>query len=208
MKIIADRHEKNSLVIAELISQGIEVELRSLEVADYLVGDVAIERKTVRDFASSIINKRLVRQLHELQQYSSRLLILEGYEEQELYESNVHENAIRGMLLSAALDFSIPIIFTKDSEDTAKFLAVLAKRQEKKPTQFALKVKRRVFSLAEQQQLVVEGFPGIGPASAKKLLSHFGTIKAITNATEEKLEKIIGKKSKTIKKIIESKYKG
>ena len=56
-KIIADYREKNSLVISELINLGVDVEIRELKVADYIVKDVAIERKTINDFVSSMINK-------------------------------------------------------------------------------------------------------------------------------------------------------
>ena len=58
-KIIIDYREKNSLVASELIKLGFEIEFRELKVADYLVKNTAIERKTVGDFISSMINRRL-----------------------------------------------------------------------------------------------------------------------------------------------------
>ena len=54
-----------------------------------------------------------------------------GFDEKDLYATNVHENAIRGMILSILFEFNIPIIFTKDYADTANFIIVLTKRQEK-----------------------------------------------------------------------------
>ncbi len=134
-KIIVDYREKNSLVISELINLGIEIEFRELKVADYIVKDVAIERKTINDFISSMINKRLFNQIQELQQYKNRLLLIEGIEEQELYsdkEGGVNGNAIRGFLLSILLKHNIPIIFTKNYEDTAKFISILSKKQQKR----------------------------------------------------------------------------
>ena len=59
IKIIIDHREKNSLVSSELHKKGYEIEFQQLKVADYLVNDIAIERKTVSDFKSSIINKRM-----------------------------------------------------------------------------------------------------------------------------------------------------
>ena len=82
IKIIADYREKNSMVISELLAQGIEIEFKQLPVADFLVKDVAIERKTVSDFISSMLNQRLRNQLEELQQYSNKLLLIEGISEQ------------------------------------------------------------------------------------------------------------------------------
>ncbi len=210
MKIIVDKREKNSLVVSELVGQGIDVELKQLVVADYIVGNIAIERKTIGDLISSMINKRLVRQLEELKQYPSQILLVEGYEEQDLYSSGVNENAIRGLLLSVILDFNIPIIFTKNYEDSAKFLVVLAKKFEKKKTEISLKAKKKAFNLAEQQQFIIEGFPGIGPALAKALLKKFKTIKAIINADLAelcKVKKLGKKKAKILYDIIKTKYK-
>ena len=135
-KIIIDYREKNSLVISELVQLGFEVEFKELKVADYLVRDIAIERKTVSDFISSMINKRLLSQLEELQQYETKLLIIEGIDEQELYANDeeidgIHPNAVRGFLLSILLKHKVPIIFTKDSQDTAKFISILARKKSK-----------------------------------------------------------------------------
>src|SRR3989344_4544576 len=133
-QVIADYREKNSLVISELISLGMNVEIKELKVADYIVNGVAIERKTVSDFISSMINRRLINQLEELNQYPNRLLIIEGIDEQELYTDvenikGVHPNSIRGFLLSILLKYKVPIVFTKNYQDTAKFFWVLARRK-------------------------------------------------------------------------------
>jgi len=198
LKITADQHEKNSLVISELTSLGIEVEIKHLLVADFLVKDVAIERKTVSDFLSSMINKRLTRQLQELQQYPNKLLIIEGIDEHELYNegNSINPNAVRGFLLSILLKHKIPIIFTKDYEDTAKFLVVLAKKQE---TETSIRARKKAFNKKEQLQYILEGFPGIGPKTAKKMLKKYKTIKKIANTSIEKLKKEIGKKAEIFK---------
>jgi len=216
MKIIADRREKNSLVISELIGKGIDVEMKHLEVADYIISEeIAVERKTISDFVYSMINKRLAKQLIDLKgNYSKPILIIEGYYEQDMYKSeryNVHENAIRGMILSILIEFAVPIIFTKDSEDTAKFLSVLAKRQEQPHKEISLKAKRKASSVSEQQQFIVEGFPGIGPTLAKNMLKKFKTIRGIMNADIkdlEKVEKINSKKAEIVYKLLRENYRG
>ncbi len=207
-KITIDYREKNSLVISELVSLGFEIDFKELKVADYLVNDIAIERKTVSDFVSSMINKRLLRQLEELQQYPNKLLIIEGIDEQELYVDNeeingVHPNAIRGFLLSILLKHKVPILFTKDSEDTAKFISILAKKEAK---EMSLNVTKKSLDKKERLQFILEGFPGIGPKTAKKLLEKFKSIKNIINASEEQLQEILGKKAEIVKKIIEDVY--
>ena len=118
-KIIVDRHEKNSLVASELVKEGLEIEFQQLAVADYLVNDVALERKTITDLKSSIINKRVMQQLPELKQYPKYALILEGFNESS-YEGVIHENALRGFLLAIVLDYQVPIIYTLNEFDTAQ----------------------------------------------------------------------------------------
>jgi len=170
------------------------------------VKDVAIERKTVSDFISSMLNKRLLFQIEELKQYENKLLIIEGIDEQELYSDDnegVSGNAIRGFLLSILLKHKIPIIFTKDAEDTAKFIFVLAKKQEKETS---FKAKKKSLNKKEQLQFIVEGFPGIGPKTAKKLLEEFKSIRNVINADDEQLKKILGKKSEIFRRIVEEGY--
>ncbi len=206
-KIIIDYREKNSLVASELFHLGVEIEFKELKVGDYIVKNTAIERKTIADFINSMINRRLINQIEELQQYPDKLLIIEGTDEQELYNEDnsisVNANAIRGFLLSIVLKHKIPTILTKDYRDTAKFIYILSKKQEKEQR---INPKKRARNVKEQTQYILEGFPGIGPKGAKKLLKEFGSIKNIINADLEKLQKILGKKAETMTKVIENSY--
>ena len=206
-KIIIDYREKNSLVASELFHLGVEIEFKELKVGDYIVKNTAIERKTIADFINSMINRRLINQIEELQQYPDKLLIIEGTDEQELYNEDnsisVNANAILGFLLSIVLKHKIPTILTKDYRDTAKFIYILSKKQEKEQR---INPKKRARNVKEQTQYILEGFPGIGPKGAKKLLKEFGSIKNIINADLEKLQKILGKKAETMTKVIENSY--
>ena len=206
--VIIDSREKNSLVYSELVNLGIKTEFKHLKVADYLVKDVAIERKTVNDFINSMKNRRLIKQLEELQQYENRLLIIEGIDEQELYTDSedwvgMHPNSIRGFLLSILLKYKVPIIFTKNYEDTAKFISVLYKR--KNNIELSLNVKKKSLNKKQRLEFLIEGFPGIGPKTARKLLKKFKTIKEIINSSQEKLKDVIGKKAE-IFELVDKKY--
>jgi len=204
LKITADYREKNSLVISELVKNGIKVEMKNLLVGDFLIKDTVIERKTISDFISSMINKRLIRQLEELQQYPNRLLIIEGDDNKELFQENsgLNPNATRGFLLSILLKYKVPVIFAKDYEDTAKFLVLLAKKRK---NELSIRARKKSMSKKEQLQYILEGFPGIGPKTAKKLLKKYKTIKKIISTNLEELKKEIGKKSE-IFKLVEEEY--
>ncbi len=200
--IIVDHREKNSLVIAELMSLGIKIEFQQLEVADYIINSTAIERKTISDLISSMINKRIFSQLESLKQYENPLLIIENYQDLNLNETNLNENAIRGLILSISLDYKIPIIFTKDPKETALFMSLLAK---KKKSEISLRSKIQM-SDSQRLQFILEGFPSIGPITAKKLLEKYETIKAIINASEEEIKSLLGKKADKFLELINKKY--
>jgi Fanconi anemia group M protein len=203
-KIIIDHREKNSLVVSELVGLGFSIEYKQLPVADYIIGDVAIERKTLSDFKSSIINKRIMRQLLELKQYPQPILILEGLEEEDPYSGLIHENAFRGFLLSILNEYKIPIIFTLNAKDTALYISVLAKKKQKSSE--AIRATKITLTPEEQIQFVLEGFPYIGPKTAEKLIKHFKSLNNIFNASEEELKGVIGKKSELIFKLINLKF--
>lgn len=195
VKIIADIHEKNSLVIPTLIELGAEIESKSLQVGDYIINNIAIERKTFSDFISSMLSKRLQEQLNQMQQYEKRLFIIEG--ELNSKEIKVHPNAIKGQILAILTHYNIPIIFTKNSEDTAEYLFLLAKQQKNGVVESSLHSKIPK-NPQEQKQYILEAFPNIGPKTAESLLKEFKSIRDIINAESEKLEKFIGKKAESI----------
>jgi len=193
--IIIDTREKQSLITANLMEQKANIQHELLQIGDYLIQDTIIERKTFPDLIGSILNKRLFTQLQEIKKYPTYFLIIEGFN-YNYKKFNIHENAIRGMLLSIATDHQVPIIYTKDSKDTANFLILTAKRYEKPKSKNAIRETKTQLTPEQQKQFILEGFPGIGPVAAKNLLGEFKSLNNIFNATEKQLEKTL--KSKTI----------
>ena len=199
-KIIADIHEKDSMIFGELKSDpDIELLIQSLEIGDFQVGETIVERKTTSDFISSMISKRLIEQLNQMQQYENRLLILEGKQD-DLY-SKVNPNAIRGFILSIISSYKTDIIFTKDFKDTANYLIILAKQQLKPNAEISLH-SRIPKTIKEQKQYILEAFPNIGPKKAEALLEKFKTLKDVFNANEEGLNEVLKNQSKDFKDIL------
>ena len=203
-EITVDKREKNSLVIAKLHKIGMKVNIKHLKVGDYKIKNTIVERKTTSDFVSSMLNKRLLRQLKEIKQYPQAILIIEG---KYIYhqKSNVNPNALRGFILSILLDHKIPIIFTEDEEDSAKFLKILAKRQGKEKREKSIRPSKKTRNKKEKMQYLLEGFEGIGPKTAKRLLGKYKTIKDIVNAPINDLKNLIGKKAEAFR-IVSQKY--
>jgi len=199
--IIVDTREKQSLISANLLEKKANIKFEKLNIGDYLIEDTIVERKTFQDFVGSMINKRLLEQLREIKKYPKHFLIIEGFY-YNYNKFNVHENAIRGMLLSIATDFQVPTIFTENEEDTANFLILLAKKYEKPKQEISIRPSRTFKTIEEQKQFILEGFPGIGPVAAQHLIDKFSTLQEIFNTTEEQLKKI-GLDENKIKKFIE-----
>ena len=206
LKIIVDYREKNSLIPSILTRQGFSVEFENLKIGDYIVKNVCIERKTIPDFISSIISGRLVGQLENLMELEKKFIIIEGFDDFEMYSNQnrgLNPNAIRGFLLSTILKYKVPIIFSKNEEDSVNFMRILAQKKEKENP---LNQKKKSLDKKKQLQFIIESFPGIGPKKSKKLLEKFGSIQNIINSPLESLKKILGTKAEAIIEIISRKY--
>ncbi len=215
-KILVDHREDKSLI--KELSKKHQIEIKQLITADYIIQgkdsenndlNIGIERKTIGDFLNSIIDKRIIQQLIYLKEnFTIPLLIMEGT--QNIYSiRNFHPNSIRGMLASIAIDYQIPILQTRNYRDTAALINTIALRLEKPKKLFSLLKKRKPLTLKEQQELIIESLPGIGPNLAKNLLEKFKSVKKVVNASEKQLKKVekIGPvKANEIKKITNSKY--
>ena len=199
--IYADSRESSSQVLRELDHLEVEVKTRSLAVADYQVSEeVAIERKTTRDFVSSIMDKRLHKQARELvENFKKPVMILEG---KNLYSGSIHPNAIRGALASVAVDFKIPIIPTRSPTDTAAMIMRLAIREQmhQRP-QIQVRTEKKPLTLQEQQLYIIESLPNVGPVTARKLLDEFGSVKGVINSSKDDLKNVEGVGDKIAQKI-------
>lgn len=190
--ILADHREKDNRVVKELIELGVKVNTAQLHSADYIVsGRVGVELKKVPDFVASIIDGRVLEQVRDLKKnFEKAIVIIEG--EEDIYAvRKVHQNAIRGMLASIVLDFSVPILYTKNPKDTAGLLAVMAKREQDRERDFSLHIKKP-HSLKEQQEFIISALPGIGIVVARNLLNYFSSIKSVVNASKEELQALEG----------------
>lgn len=206
--IVVDHRERE--LVRELYRRKIKFDVKQLLIADIIIGNIGIERKSQMDFINSIIDKRLIQQLIVLKEnFDIPLLVIEG--EENIYSlRNMHPNAIRGMLASIAIDYQIPIIYTRGLNDTCSLIETIIKRMEKGKVHISLLKKRKPLTLKERQELMIESLPGIGPTLSKSLLKEFKSVKKIVNADEKRLQKVekLGpKKSSEIKKVIEEEYK-
>ncbi|MCQ1536018.1 DEAD/DEAH box helicase [Methanosarcina sp. KYL-1] len=214
LRVVVDHRETKSGVAKFLDRLGVELSFKTLEVGDYVVSDrIAVERKRTDDFASSLIDgkRNLFAQLSDLARaYTKPFLIIEGG---DLFTARqINPNSIYGTLASIAIDFGVSILYSRDEEETAAILKVLAKREQvENKREVNPHGKKSASTLAEQQEYLVSSISDIGPKAARNLLLHFGSVEAIMKADIEELKKVklIGPKTAAkIREIVASPYKG
>jgi ERCC4-type nuclease len=192
--VIADDRESNNNVIRFLANmKNVSVVVRRLSVGDYIVDNqLVFERKTLKDFAQSVVDGRLFKQAIRLVNSKCKsVLILEGTGK-ELAKIGVRRESIQGALITVSLILGVPVLRSLDSSESAH-LIVYASRQIKATGRgvfqrhgYRPKGKRK------QQLFILQGLPGIGRERAIRLLDAFGNVEAVVTATSEELQAVEG----------------
>ena len=126
-----DHREGKSALAARLRQEGLTVEVVNLPVGDVKISDrILIERKGTRDFVDSLLDGRLLDQATRLVSAAPRaMLVLEG---NDLFQHRaVHGQAIMGALATLTFDYGLPVVTAADTAETARFIAVSARRESK-----------------------------------------------------------------------------
>ena len=93
-----------------------------------------------------------------------------------------------GALVTLSFGYGIRAFFTRDPEETAELICVLAKRPpEVRSRPPAIVKKPKYGQIRESQIVLLQGLPGIGARLAQKLLRRFGTPRNVFLATESEL---------------------
>ncbi len=210
MKVIVDHREAPSGIVREIHRLELDVEMQQLEVGDFILSErVGVERKTVQDFLSSLVDGRLLEQSKNLAETFERpLFILEG---EGLYtERAIHPNSIRGALASITVDYETPILFTENEKESAKIIKTIVEREQKEgKSEIPIRSGKKALKLSEQQQFIVEGLPGVSAVLARRLLNKLGSVENIMSASKKELMDVHGignEKAEEIRRILESDY--
>lgn len=207
-KIIADSRERNPELLDALESSGIDLEIQTLDVGDFILSDrICVERKTIQDFESSIINGRLFDQIRRLRaHYSLPILVLEG----DASEFRLGSKVLNGTIAALYADYGITALALRSASDVADVLAGIAKREQTDDTREpSPKAGKRAHTSQQLQERIVGNLPGVGPKIARLLLARFGSIGRIADASAGELmevDKIGRKKAELIHSTINCEY--
>jgi Fanconi anemia group M protein len=202
--ILVDHSERESLLLEVLRqSEDFEVRLARLRVGDYLINDeVLIERKTIADFAASLVDGRLFPQAARLAGDAHRTLVLiEGPPAPSM--PNVHPHAVQGALVSLAAMWRLPVLHTADADDSLRVMRFLAAQVRTGREQVLCRYGRKPKRLASRRLFLLQGLPGVGPALASRLLKQLGSIRSVVTADIERLQQVRGVGPKKASRILE-----
>ncbi len=210
LRIVIDDREKKSGIPDLLKAVGVNIEIKTLPIGDYIVApETVVERKSIQDLMSSIFDGRLFDQCSRLKEHFQHPIILMEGNVDEIDSITENPLIFYGALSTIAIDFKIPIIPTSSASHTAKLLVSMCSRKESSKGPFLKKIKKSN-DLQRQQLSTLCSLPGVGEKTAKRMLKKFGSPLEVFTAPYPELSKVEGlgaSRAKKIKKMLESKNK-
>lgn len=207
--VIANLREKGSELVTLLEQDEVQVGFAPLRYADFLIGGrMAIIRRTPLEFSNDLKSKMLFRTVVFFKrEYPEPLYIVEG---ERLSVNGTSLSTLRSGITHITAVSRIPIIFTGDVSDTAKYLSLLVRQARLAGPLPEVQEPADV----EDEQVVpyqlkmLTQLPDVTPGIAQRLMDRFGTLKGVFCARVTELQKIKGlgpKKAWKIKQAIEAK---
>jgi Fanconi anemia group M protein len=202
VRMTVDRRERGTKPFEQLRNASwVELHEEQLKAGDYIVRNrLLIERKSATDLIQSIITNRLFQQCRRLRTADQPcFLLIEG--NPYTVGRDMHPEAIRGALISIAVFWCIPILFSDGPGDTVRMLRMITEQHDRNTSYLNQRSFMRKRNLRNRQIHLLQGLPGIGAKRAKQLLQRFGTARRVLDADKEQLTGVKGIGEKTAKKI-------
>ena len=201
--LLVDDREPGEMVRCLKSVRNLDVQVARLEVGDYVVpGRLAIERKTPVDFAQSVIgdDKRLFHQVAALNQSGLKSIVLlegEPYNQVSMTIKNVD-----GML-SYMIMRGMHLVYSKSVVHSAELIAKMVRHKvhglgyaDPAGSSAAPKTPK------DAPAFLLSCIPGVSSTIARRLIEHFGSVKAVCLASKKELLAVDGVGPGTAEKII------
>jgi ERCC4-type nuclease len=194
IRIVADDRENAGGVIAALRErEDVALEVRRLDVGDFRVeGDFVVERKTLRDFAASVVDARLFRQAAAMAVGARRGVIVLESAGATASELGVSRESLQGALITVGVFYGMAVLRSHDAEETARLLVYLGRQAQRFARGSLARPGYRPKGRRARQLYVLQGLPGIGPGRAESLLNRFGSVENVAKASAEELATVDG----------------
>ncbi len=210
LRIVVDEREQKSGIPGLLKSIGMNIEMKTLPIGDYIVApETVVERKSIRDLMASVFDGRLFDQCSRLREHFEHPVVLMEGNVDEIEEITENPLVFYGAISTVVLDFKIPVIPTPSAAHTAKLLVSMCSRKNTAKGPFLKKIKKSS-DLQKQQLSILCSLPGVGEKFAVRMLTKFGTPLSVFSATAAELSKVEGlgdARAKKIKKALDTRSK-
>jgi ERCC4-type nuclease len=201
-------------------------ERKELNVGDYFCGEIStegtyvgipVERKEIGDYLRSMNDGRRDEQLYNMSYgFPLSYIVLIGSPSRALRGTKMTLNAYISSLVGSSLKRSPDGIggqvVTVNLESDTEFVLFLKYLDDKvKEGSFARVpvMQKRSWKPEELLVYVVSSLPGIGAKTANNLLTHFGSVRGVMNASKEQLMEVDGvgpKKAEEIHSVLTMTY--
>ncbi|RLD10565.1 MAG: hypothetical protein DRI44_05695 [Chlamydiae bacterium] len=162
-----------------------KITVDALKIGDFLLNNtICIERKTADDFISSIVDKRLFRQVEDMiKQYghANSYLLIEGSLEKRMQWSRtkISRESVYGALRWVSEKCNV--INTTNTVESARFIISMAKQSVKEdnpqlPRMVIQKPRENETDIKRWQLAVLQTFPKIGVSISSNILKYYGNL--------------------------------
>ncbi|MCS7122861.1 MAG: hypothetical protein NZ908_02825 [Candidatus Micrarchaeota archaeon] len=190
--IIVDYREN---LLIEFLKPRMNIVISNLPV-DVVIGNIAIERKTIDDFESSIIDGRLFEQIRILKQYQNPVIAIETG-----MPSRIHVNSYYGTLAKLVKE-RISVMRYSNIEELGGIITFLA-RDNQSESKIVWKK-----DVDDPVRSVIQSLPGVGTKRTEMIMREYTSLREFFNSDIERLQRVLGKGlGERIYRIINQKYK-
>lgn len=213
-RILVDVHEPNS-IIEKLKELGLPVEVESLEVGDYIIGQILVERKEITDLFNSLTSGRLFDQLYRMKMSGLKCFMAVigepptyDYRRKAPVSKEKYEYYLRtleNIIVFSFCSYGVSVVRIPTEARFVRFLEVLWKYSGRTPS-LPPSVKKEEDPV-EIKANILNCIPGVGMKTAMELASKYKLLDLFSMSQEElsNLEvsgKRLGKKGENIKWIV------
>ena len=181
-------------------------EIKQLPVGDIWIGDLVIERKSIRDLEASILDGRYREQrgrilAHCQETNTQPLYILEGG--LTSHTGRLTTSTIMKFINRLVFHYQIPVVQTGSLKETADLLKAIAEQQKEKPESLqrktdaikvadGLHVQKKVNAQDPRQFSIacLSQCPGVSVKMAEALINAFGSLKGVMEAPVKDIENV------------------
>ena len=166
-------------------------EIADLDVGDYDLGSVRVERKSATDFNLAIMDRRLFGEVAKLRSSCDQVIyIVEG----DMFGARFHSDPQRTREAIAWMTAiqGVALLPSFNEAYTAEILYTMAQAAQHGFSQLPALRNGKPFDPRGAQAYLVEGLPGVNATLAESLLKKFGSAATVFSATAEDLAQTPG----------------